>query len=422
MTEPHRAPHRPRLLVVGDGLAATGFGRVLHSILAHLEPHYDIHHIGIGYWGDPHDAPWKIYPAQLGGDVYGSGRLAPLIEQLKPDLIFLVNDIWVLSEHMARIKLVLQVPRAKVVAYCPIETGPVDKDLLGKIEGLDRFVVYTKFARDEVEVALTRLRQERSRFRFPAVQIIPHGVDTASFPAHAEDVGEISSDGRRRALRALYGEEAASRPWFIVLNANRNQPRKRIDTTIKGFARFAAGKPDHVKLHLHMGVEDDGWNVVTLAQRHGIADRLILTAHGPQLFAISIPAVPLGQLRDIYTAAVVGLNTSSSEGWGLVSFEHAATGAAQVVPRHTACADLWEGSAMMLEPVMSLTNPKILTESYLVSPEGVADALERLYADRDLLRVMSMAAYRLATRPELRWDNIARRWHALFEETLGTRC
>ena len=36
-----------------------------------------------------------------------------------------------------------------------------------------------------------------------------------------------------------------------------------------------------------------------------------------------------------------------------------------------------------------------------MTPEAVADALERLYADRDLLRTMSIAAYRVATRPGL---------------------
>jgi hypothetical protein len=31
---------------------------------------------------------------------------------------------------------------------------------------------------------------------------------------------------------------------------------------------------------------------------------------------------------------------------------------------------------------------------------------------------MSIAAYRVATRPDYRWANIARRWHSLFQETL----
>jgi hypothetical protein len=33
-----------------------------------------------------------------------------------------------------------------------------------------------------------------------------------------------------------------------------------------------------------------------------------------------------------------------------VAFEHAATGAAQVLPRHSANAALWEGAAVLVDP------------------------------------------------------------------------
>ena len=64
-------------------------------------------------------------------------------------------------------------------------------------------------------------------------------------------------------------------------------------------------------------------------------------------------------------------------------------------------------------------NDKILTEAWLVSPESVAEALERLYTERELLEELSEAAYRNATRPEYRWAAISERWDALFREVLG---
>jgi glycosyltransferase involved in cell wall biosynthesis len=394
---------------------------VLHSILDRLGPHYEIHHLGINYYGDPHDSAWRIYPAQLGGDLHGIGRLAGMVAQLAPDLVFLLNDIRVLGEYVARIRLVPQGLATRIVAYCPVESGPVEADVLARLEGIDRCVAFTRFARDEIEAALARLRRERPGFRFPAIDIIPHGVDCASFPPHDADVGRIFSEGRRRAQRAIHGDHAASRELFIVLNANRNLERKRIDITIKGFARFAVAKPDDVRLHLHMGTEDNGWNVIKLAHRHGVADRVMLSAKSPDIASsvVPIPFVATERLRDIYAAAAVGLNTATSEGWGLVTHEHAATGAAQVVPRHTGFTELWDGSAMMVDPVLTLTNPNVLTDAHYVAPEAVAAALERLYADPDLLRAMSIAAHRVATRPEFQWDAVARRWHALFEETLG---
>ena len=130
--------------------------------------------------------------------------------------------------------------------------------------------------------------------------------------------------------------------------------------------------------------------------------------------------MPIEQLNTIYNAAAVGINTSIGEGWGLVSFEHAATGAAQIVPRHSACEELWQDAALMVDPVMSLTTEGMLTEGHYVSPEGVAAALQRLYEDRGLLHELSQAAYRNATRPEYRWSVIAGQWRRVFQTVLAS--
>ena len=111
-----------------------------------------------------------------------------------------------------------------------------------------------------------------------------------------------------------------------------------------------------------------------MARRLGIEDRLILTSTAPQL-----PSEPEDKLNLIYNVGDVGIITSIGEGWGLVSFESAATGAAQIVPRHTSCAELWEGHAEMMEPAFSLTPERILLDGWFVTEVAVADALERLY-------------------------------------------
>lgn len=406
------AASRTPVLFVGDAVAATGFARVMHSLCEALRSDYEIHQIAINYHGDPHDCGWRIYPAKLGGDVFGVNRLLPLVESVRPALIFLLNDIWILADYMTQLRALPVLP--KVVMYCPVDAGPIEPLAVERLEGVERFVVYTEFARREIEAALAGLRERRPDFAFPDIEVIAHGVDSVLFhPLSPEDIGESVSAGRRRAIQSIFGDDQEMQDAFIVLNANRNQPRKRIDLTIKGFAQFAAGKPANVKLHLHMGVEDAGWNVVHLARRYGIDERIVLTTNGDNL-----PSVPIEQLNAIYNAASVGINTSIGEGWGLVSFEHAATGAAQIVPRHSACEELWQGAALMVEPVMSLTTEGMLTEGRYVSPEGVAAALQRLYDDRELLREMSQAAYRNATRPEYRWSVIADRWHRLFQEVL----
>ena len=57
------------------------------------------------------------------------------------------------------------------------------------------------------------------------------------------------------------------------------------------------------------------------------------------------------QINLLYNACDVGINTSMGEGWGLISFEHGATGAAQIVPAHTSFIENWTGAADLLRVI-----------------------------------------------------------------------
>jgi glycosyltransferase involved in cell wall biosynthesis len=403
---------RPRVLVIGDAIASTGFARVLHSIIERLKDRWEFHHVGINYYGDPHDLDWRIYPACAEGDVLGTNRIHGLIRLVRPELVFALNDIWVLAGYMERLRELPE--RPKTLMYCPIDAGPIRSGTVERLRGLDRLVTYTRFGKRVVDDAVAELRGREPGFPFAEVAIIPHGVDTHRF--YPLNGGPEDVRARRRAVRE---ELLPRRPdlWdgFLVFNGNRNQPRKRIDITLQAFARFAEGLPPNVALYLHMGVEDLGWHLPELARRYRIEDRLVLTDGSH-----STPGVPDSMLNRIYNACDVGVNTSVGEGWGLVSFEHAATGAAQLVPRHSACEELWGGSGVLVEPAVTVVTERILTEGKLVAPEAVAEELTRLYRDPELLASVSEASYRTATRPEYGWDRVAEQWDELFREVLSS--
>jgi D-inositol-3-phosphate glycosyltransferase len=399
------SPSLPRVLVIGEGVAPTGYARVIRSIFGPLTGRLDVHQLATRWDSRAHDWPWTLHAAPE-NDPYGYGMIPDLLDRLRPAFVFLLYDLSFLAPYMEALRASGAPP---AVLYVPVESGPVTPELLERLEGAARVVVYTAYARAQVRDAADRVRRTRPDFAFPEPSVIPHGVDTDRFRPLAGDWVAA-----RAAARAALGMGEDSRDAFIVLNANRNQPRKLIDVTIDGFARFARGKPENVKLYLHMGVEDRGWNVILLARRHGIDDRLILTT-GDRWH----PALTDDALNLVYNACDVGLTTSTGESWGLVSFEHAATGAAQVVPRHTALAGLWEGAAEMVDPVLTLTNPGPLSHAHVVSPEGVAAALERLYGDRAHREGLARAAFANATRPEYRWNAIAKQWMTVFQEVLG---
>ncbi len=393
---------RPKLLVVGDAVVTTGFSRLIRSVFAQLATSFEIHQLAISYNGDPHDYPWPLYPAGSRGDLYGVNRISHLIDSIKPDLVLIVNDVWLVGDYLDVI--VEENIKIPVVAYCPIEAYGVGVDVLSKLLKLTKLVLYTQFGK--TEVARTFLKngyQEQTLSDFLAV--IPHGVDKENFFPLADTYD------RNEVKQSLLGCDA--KDSFIVFNGNRNQPRKRIDATIRGFSLFSRGKPESVKLYLHMGTKDLGWDILELCKRYDIQDRLIITSN-----TRSLPSVSTKQLNLIYNACDVGVNTSSAEGWGLVSFEHGATNRAQIVPNHSSCAELWKDSGLLLEPRLSTISPETMLEEKLVDEQELCEALTLLYEDEERRKELGQAAYDNATRAEYSWENIADKWRQLIESVL----
>jgi len=408
-----QASAKPKILIIGDAVAPTGFARVIRSIFEPLNTDYELHQLATRYDGStPHDYPWKLYPAGKGQSVYGYDQILPLIEQIRPAIVFLLYDIPFQVPYMERLRAAL--PQPKVVVYSPVEAGPIAPEIMQRLQGVSRYVLFTEYGRREIAESLKSVIDQDPGFQFPKLEVIPHGVASDRFyplpgsPERSGDDGYIPSR-RLEARRALKFDDAEHLEAFIVLNANRNMPRKRIDLTMQGFAHFARDKPTNVKLYLHMATEDSGWNVLILAKRYGIFDRLIMTQADN-----SRPTFSDEQLNFLYNACDVGITTTTGEGWGMVSFEHAATKAAQIVPSHTSLKDLWAGAAEFVEPTMKLTYPGNLTEGHIVTAQGVAAALQRLYQDGERRNALAEAGYQNATRPEFKWSSIAARWKRLF--------
>jgi D-inositol-3-phosphate glycosyltransferase len=206
---------------------------------------------------------------------------------------------------------------------------------------------------------------------------------------------------------------------FIVFNGNRNQFRKRIDITVEGFAKFAKDKPD-TQLYLHMGLKDQGWDIMPLfaraMQREGIDPngRIILTAQtqGP-------PNVEVDFLNAIYNAVDVGVNTCKGEGWGLVSHEHAACRVAQVVPNHTSCKEIFEGYGRLIRCDHVDVDTNYAREMPCPSSDHLAAILTELYEDREKREATAELCYLRATEERFNWDTIAHQFGEVFQEVLN---
>jgi len=384
-----------RLVAIGFNVAGIGLTRVLETVMRRLADRHEIHFLGIGYSGEVvRDRGLTIYPTNpKGGDVFAAFQAMKLIEEIRPTLVLVMHDIWMFEYYLRLFGPYRD--SLRIVACIPLDGRIANEGDAAPLAQADRVVAYTHFARAELEGAFGRLGGD-----FPAVEVIPHGLDRGRFYP-------LPEPERMQAKRRVFGDAPDAGESFAVLNANRPDKRKRVDLTVRGFAMFAAGKPANVRLCLHHPVVGDAIDpeLGRAIRECGLGERLSVNPFGREI-------VGDDELNLLYNACDVGINTAMGEGWGLVSVEHGAAGAAQIVPDHTACAELWRGRAELIPPVRSYVPEFSPLEMGEVSPEGVAQALEALYRDPERRRELSRAA--TAHNPAHSWEAVARQFDDLF--------
>jgi len=391
--------NKPKILWSADIVATTGFARVTENIISRLKDKYEIVVLANNWWGDP--TPWqkdfKMYPSsnRFQQEPFGVQRIRQVVESEKPDLVFVNNDCWIVNQLYDQIKDLHGKGLFKFMAYMPMDSYGWTGSLKDFSEKWDSIIVYTEFGAQEFRSAGVKNK----------ISVIPHGITA----------GQFAPMDKKEAKKKLGIPEDT----FIVFNGNRNQARKRIDITIDAFAQFAATRSD-AKLYLHMGMKDQGWDIMSLFGREcakrGIDPngRIIMTVNTPQP-----PQVPVEMLNAIYNCADISVNTCKGEGHGLVNHESAACRVAQVVPSHTSCKEIFEGAAPLIDNCFMDVDVNFNRDMPVPAAEHLAEILGDLYDDRQLLDQVAEDCYQRAIDPKYQWDTIAKQFESQFETVLN---
>ena len=407
---------RLKIIAIGFNIYPTGLTRVMHSIMRRMADHHEIHYLGIGYSGETiRDRGLTFHPTNpKGGDVFAAFQAERMIQEIDPDVVFILHDIWLFQHYLEVLGPYRD--RLKIIAYIPLDGNIVNEDDAAPLISADRVVVYTGWAQGQFQGAFERLRKKNGGGDYPEVDVIPHGVDSESFYPFSELIeARFASAGRAGAKRRLFGEASGLDQSFIALNPSRPDKRKRIDLTIEGFAKFAADKPDNVRLCLHHAVKGQPEQEQTdsLVRKFGLEQRVFLNPLGDG-------AASEENLNLLYNGCDVGINTTMGEGWGLVNLEHAGAGAAQIVPAHSACRELWKDRGELIPVERSYIPDFTVLEFGEVSVEGVAQALSKVYDDPAHCQRLSQQCFAATKNPDYSWDTIMRNFSKLFVE-LGAR-
>ena len=397
---------RPRLLLFGWYQPGTGFTRVLEALLPTFAKQFEVIWMGVGYRGPetqltPHV---RLLPTNLeGGDLVGAYQARERWLEFSPDAIFALNDPWYLSHYSRALGALLDgVP---MIGYLPLDGRIPDPSLVAELTDFSQLITYTQCAANDLRTAL-----RASGITTPVARA-GHGVDLSQFRPLFQSNRVAHPEERMAMAQALFG---LPEPSFVVLNASRPDPRKRIDISIAGFAQFARQVADPVYLCLHQAHAHPDY-VLPLrsqAEQLGIAERILWHPQTPG--PISDEA-----LNQLYNACALGINTAVGEGFGLVSFEHAATGVPQILPQNPALTELWGVDAWQLptKTVSTDHSPLLMSEP---NADDLALALTDLYEDRDVYQRMANAALERTRRPDLRWLQVANQISDLLCQQLSS--
>jgi D-inositol-3-phosphate glycosyltransferase len=390
---------KAKLLWCGDIVAMTGFSRVTENVISRLKEDFEIVVLGNNWWGDPTplQEEYKMYPSSNRHQTapFGEQRIREIVEREQPDVVFTINDMWIINEQYRQIQDLHKQGKFKFVGYAPMDSYGWIGCLDETANDWDAIISYTEFGAHEfVKGGI-----------YKPIAVIPHAVTP----------GQFYPMDRNECRRKLGLKEDI----FIVFNGNRNQFRKRQDITIKAFAKFAVNKPE-AQLYLHMGLKDQGWDLMGVFAREmskvGLDPngRIIMTTQsdGP-------PNVSVEMLNTIYNACDVGVNTCKGEGWGLVNFEHAACGVPQVVPDHTSCKEIFEGYGELIRCDHVDVDTNYAREMPCPSSDHLAEILEDLYHDRTYREHVGERCRERVMDTQFSWDTVASQFGGIFEEVLS---
>lgn len=320
---------------------ATGFGTVSRNILGGLfaTGKYQVDILGINYWGDPHNFPFRIWPTGTNQerDPYGRKKVCNMIPGMEYDLLFFLQDTFIL-DFLPELHNYLRSNASREfrsICYYPVDGVP-KKDWIKNVSVCDFVVAYSNFGK------------EQSKSVYPEVgdpYVIPHG-------ANVHDYFVVNKEETLNFRSQYFGSLADK---FIFTNLNRNQQRKDIPRTIQAFYEFRKQVPDSI-LYLHMAKNDQGWNLPEVISAYGFnmqEDVIFPDRFGPN------QGYPRQVVNLIYNASDCILSTTLGEGWGLSWIEAMATKTPIIMPANTALIESITEDRGWL--VKSGSNPSLFT-------------------------------------------------------------
>ena len=382
-----------------------GYSKVVYELSKKLADYKDIdlHIFGFQKFAEDanHDLERKLPDNVTVYDVYaneepkktgfGDDLIQDYIKTFKPHMVIVYNDLVVLYRLIKKMQEMPDKDKTfKIVPYVDIvyknEKNALIKFLEDSCDGAIMFTEYWK----------TVIREQG--FTKP-IHIVEHGFNKMGYFPIPKEVA-----------RDYFNLDQND---FIILNLNRNQPRKRWDTCLQAYIKFiSTHQDDPIKLLIGTNIQGS-WDLIDIfvseCRKYNmdpeVAKKHLIIMNSPQKLTDK-------DINILYNCADVGLNTAEGEGFGLCNFEHAAIGIPQVIPNVGGFKDFFTlDNSFIIDPKWSYYSDNsrdiVSGEAEVCDIADIVNMMDHAYRNKDKLAKFGKKARKLIVE-KYKWEDKAK--------------
>jgi len=339
-------------------------------------------------------------PKQQG---FGVEQVREFVKNNKPDVCIVYNDMMIIHQIVTKLQLCRNEDKMdfKIIAYIDQVYLNQKKEFIDFVNANTDFgLLFTEYwEKNIVEQGLT----------------LPHDYLQHGFNR------EIYYPIPKKLARTYYGIKPDE---FIILNLNRNQPRKRWDTCLKAMAEIVSRYPNEpIKLMIGTAVQG-AWNLMEIFERELKKRNCTLEDGMKHVIVIDRPQKVTDEETNIlYNVADIGINTCDGEGFGLCNFEQAGISIPQIVPKLGGFVDFFdEDNSIMIEPKMAYyvdhSRDMVAGEALLCNYADFVEAIEKYYFDKKMREAHGKAA-RKNILEKYGWEGLAEKLYKIIYKVAG---
>lgn len=381
--------HKKHIMLVGTHAhQTTGYSKVTYHIIHELAKlnRYQLSHFGFQKFMEappdyrPYPPDVNVYdpvsaektgaPQEMG---FGYSQLPTYIRQQKPDVVIIYNDAGVICQFLDKIDIQLSPEERqayKLLIY------------LDQVYRIQRPALLQRIDRDtHAYIAFTEYWKQilQAQGIQKTIGVLRHGFDPNQF--------QILN---KKAMRKKHNIPDNA---FVILNLNRNTPRKRHDIVVTAFAELVVRHP--TKLIVLLAICDNGETGGFPLQEIFIREVQRLNAipqqHAHKLMISSTPQTYTDEMiNELYSLSDIGISAAEGEGFGLCNFEAMGVGIPQVVSNVGGLRDFCKNgyNAQTVEPKWSTYLPANYSGiggiADIIDSHDLALAAEEYLLDSDL--------------------------------------